>query len=103
MMPMAGGIAFPLSPSGKSRAGAYAASSVLRQFLREFFQRLVDDHLGYPANHALPHIGNEPAHLCVSVVGEHGLITLGGKIDRCLSLHKARRATPIDQHAVTRG
>src|SRR5215831_12631110 len=101
----ANGLRHNVSPlhMAKSQAGAYAASSVLRQFLREFFQRLIDDHLGYPTNHALPHIGNEPAHLCVSVVGEHGLLALSGQIDRRLSFHKARRATPINRHTVMCG
>ena len=51
----------------------------------------------------LPHIGDQPTHLHVSIVGQHGLIALGSKINRRLSLHKARRATPINQHAVMRG
>jgi hypothetical protein len=48
------------------------------------------------ANHPLPDIGNKPAHLHVSIVGEQGVIALVGKIDCRLSFDKARCATPID-------
>src|SRR5262245_33560730 len=58
-----------LYPDGRVTRRSVRSFLILRQFLREFFQRLIDDHLGYPANHALPHIGNQPAHLRVSLVG----------------------------------